>query len=138
MKIANLRASNTKGNLPPKLKAELTWISARADRAWYALACARDRLRALDVADDAIFSINQPAELKFTPAECAAFTFARKRTADPALIGDGDFDGLKKYYSEPEIAELIHHVNQAVFFNLVTEAAGLPQDGRSRKVVSQR
>jgi AhpD family alkylhydroperoxidase len=138
VKVAHLRASHTKGNLPPKLKAELAWVSARADRAWYALACARERLRALDVAADTIFAIDQGTDSKFTSAERAAFAFARKLTVDPALIGDGDFDGLKKYYSDSEIAELIHHVNQAVFFNLVTEAASLPLDGGSSKVVSQR
>ena len=36
-RIATLRASHTKGNLPPKLKAQLAWVSARADRSWYAL-----------------------------------------------------------------------------------------------------
>ena len=96
------------------------------------------RLRALDIADDTIFAIDQGTDSKFTPAERAAFAFARKLTVDPALIDDDDFDGLKKYYSDTEIAELIHHVNQAVFFNLVTEAAGLPLDGGSSKVVSQR
>jgi AhpD family alkylhydroperoxidase len=133
VKIANLHASHTKGNLPPKLKAELAWVSARADRAWYALACARDRLRALDIADDTIFAIDEGTDSKFAPADRAAFAFARKLTVDPALIDDSDFDRLKKCYSETEIAELIHHVNQAVFFSLLTEAAGLPFDGGSSR-----
>ena len=128
-KIATLRTAETKGNLPAKLKAQLAWVSARADRAWYALAHARDRLRALGQGDDAIFAIDQASEPNFTPGELAAFAFARKLTVDPALIGDADFNALKKYYSDSEIAELIYHVNHDVFFNRLTEAANLPLDG---------
>ena len=127
-RIAGLRASETKGNMPAKLNAQLAWVSARADHAWYALAYARDRLRAQDLSDDAIFAIDQADEKSspFTPAERAAFAFAKKLTVDPALISDDDFDTLRKAsYTDEQIAELIHHVNNDVFFNLVTEAASL-------------
>jgi AhpD family alkylhydroperoxidase len=137
VKIANLRVSHTKGNLSPQLKAQLAWVSARADRAWYALSCARDRLRALGVADDAIFAIDQAEGSTFTPADRAAFAFARKLTVDPALIDDDNFDTLRKFYTDPQIAELIHHVNQAVFFNLTTEAAGLPLDPATDRIASR-
>jgi alkylhydroperoxidase family enzyme len=137
-RIAGLRASETKGHLPAKLKAQLAWVSARADRAWYALGYARDRLHGLGVDDDAIFAIDQAAESSFTPAERAAFAFARKLTVDPALIDDDDFDDLKKSYRDTEIAELIHHVNNDVFLNLLSETAGLPLDGASSRTVSHR
>ena len=134
----HLLTSETKGNLPAKLNAQLAWVSARADRAWYALAHAHDRLRALGVDDDSIFAIDQASEPKFTPGERAAFAFARKLTVDPALIDDADFNGLKRYYSDSEIAELIYHVNHDVFFNRVTEAANLPLDGGPSGTVSRR
>jgi alkylhydroperoxidase family enzyme len=75
---------------------------------------------------------------KFTPAERAAFAFAKKLTVDPALIGDADFDAMKTYYKEPEIAELILHVNHDVFFNRVTEAAQLPLDRGTNGAISLR
>ena len=137
-RISGLRASETKGNLPAKLKAQLAWVSARADRAWYAMSYARERLHALGLTDDAIFAIDQPKGPQFTPAELAAFAFAQKLTIDPALIDDDDFGFLKKYYTEAEIAELIHHVNNDVFLNRLSEAAGLPLDGVSTGVVSHR
>ncbi len=74
-RVATLRRSETKGNLPAKLNAQLAWVSARADRAWYALAHARDRLRALGLDDDTIFAIDQSSEPKFSLGECAAFAF---------------------------------------------------------------
>jgi alkylhydroperoxidase family enzyme len=137
-KVADLVTSETKGELSPRLNAQLAWVSARADHAWYALAYARDRLRALGLDDDAIFAIDQSNESKFTPAERAAFAFARKLTVDPALIGDADFDAMKAHYKESEIAELILHVNHDVFFNRVTEAAQLPLDKAAHGAVSQR
>ena len=124
-RVATLRRSETKGNLAAKLNAQLAWVSARADRAWYALAYARDRL-ALGLDDESIFAIDQASDPKFTPGERAAFAFAHKLTVDPALISDADFDELRKFYSESEIAEVICHVNHDVFFNRVTEAAQLP------------
>jgi alkylhydroperoxidase family enzyme len=137
-KVADLITSETKGELSPRLNAQLAWVSARADHAWYALAYARDRLHALGLDDDAIFAIDRATESKFTPADRAAFDFARKLTVDPALIGDADFDGLRAYYKESEIAELILHVNHDVFFNRVTEAARLPLDRGANGAVSQR
>ncbi len=98
----------------------------------------RDRLRALGLDDDAIFAVDQASESKFTPPERAAFAFARKLTVDPALVGDPDFDALKKYYKDGQIAELIHHVNHDVFFNRVTEAAQLPLEDGVNRAVSRR
>jgi alkylhydroperoxidase family enzyme len=137
-KITQLIASETNGRLSPKLNAQLAWVSARGDCAWYALAHARDRLRALGVSDDAIFAIDRSGESEFTPGERAAFAFAWKLTVDPALISDLDFDGLKKHYSDAEIAEIVYHVNHDVFFNLVTEAANLPLDSGPAEGVSHR
>ena len=137
-RVTSLRTSENKGNLPAKLNAQLAWVSARSDRAWYALSYAHDRLRTLGVDDDAIFSIDQASDSKFTPGERAAFAFARKLTVDPALIGDADFNDLKRYYSDSEIAELIYHVNHDVFFNRVTESAQLPLERPTTGAVSQR
>ena len=125
-RITTLRISETRGALPARLKAQLAWVSARADRAWYALAHACQRLRSMGVHDDAIFAIDQANASRFTPGERAAFAFASKLTVDPARIDDADFNDLKKYYSDSEIAELIYHVNHNLFFNRVTEAARLP------------
>jgi alkylhydroperoxidase family enzyme len=137
-RVASLRISETKGNLSARLNAQLAWVSARADRSWYALAHARDRLRALGLDDDAIFAIDKEGGSTFTPGERVAFVFARKLTVDPALIGDADFNDLKKYYSDSEIAELIYHVNHDVFFNRLTEAAQLPLEGDPGVSLSRR
>jgi alkylhydroperoxidase family enzyme len=50
---------------------------------------------------------------------------ARKITVDPALITDADIEGLRKHYSDREVAEIVYHATQAAFFDRLTEAAGL-------------
>jgi alkylhydroperoxidase family enzyme len=137
-RIATLQISETKGNLSAKLNAQLAWVSARADRSWYALAHARDRLRRLGVDDDSIFAIDLPSDTRFTPGERAAFAFARKLTVDPSLIDDADFGQLKRFYSDSEIAELIYHVNHDLFFNRLTETARLPVEGSANGTVTRR
>jgi alkylhydroperoxidase family enzyme len=125
--VAQTYYTQTKGRLSPKLRAEIAWVCAREDRAWYALADARRRLKDLGLTDDAVFALDRPGD-RTPPAERAALAFARKLTVDPALITDADVEGLRKLYPDPEVAEIIYHVTQAAFFDRLTEAAGLRAD----------
>ncbi len=92
----------------------------------------------LGLDDDAIFAIDQAKEPHLSPAERTACAFAQKLTVDPALIDDDDFAGLKNFYTDTEIAELIHHVNNDVFLNLLSETAALPLDAASSEAVTPR
>jgi alkylhydroperoxidase family enzyme len=119
-----LLAAQEKGTLSKTLRAQVAWIAAREDRAWYALGRARLRLRALGFSEDEIFALDAPGE-KFTAGERAAFAFARKLTATPSQVTDDDVAGLRKHYKDGEVAELVYQVTQAAFFDRLTEAAGL-------------
>jgi alkylhydroperoxidase family enzyme len=116
--------SQTKGRLSPKLKAQIAYVSARNDRAWYALGQAQERLNELGQADDAIDTLDHPNDSTPLPQR-AALSLARKLTVDPALITDADIAGLRKLYSDYEVAEIIYQVTQSAFFDRLTEAAGL-------------
>ncbi len=122
--IATTYYSQTKGKLSPKLKAEIAWVAARNDRAWYALGHARRRLHDLGFTDDAIFNLDHPGDSIPAP-ERAALALARKITVDPALVTDADIEGLRKSYSDHEVAEIVHQTTQAAFFDRLTEPAGL-------------
>ena len=122
--VAQTHYSETKGRLTPKLKAEIAYVAARNDRAWYALGHARQRLKGLGLRDDAIDALDHPDDAIPQP-ERAALALARKITVDPALVTDADIAGLRKQYSDPEVAEIVYHVTQAAFFDRLTEAAGL-------------
>jgi alkylhydroperoxidase family enzyme len=123
-RIASLRAAEEKGTLPPLLKAQMAWIAARNDRAWYALGYARRRLASLGQTAEAIFALDGSWE-SYAPAERAAFSLARKLTVDPALVEDDDVAVLRKHFSDNQVAEIVYQITNYAFFDRVTEASGL-------------
>jgi alkylhydroperoxidase family enzyme len=122
--VAQTYYSETKGRISPKLKAEIAYVAARNDRAWYALGHAQQRLAELGFSKDAIDALDHPGDSVPEP-ERKVLALARKLTVDPALITDADIAGLRKHYPDQEVAEIIYHVTQAAFFDRLTEAAGL-------------
>lgn len=126
-RINGMKAAAEKGSLPAKVKAEIAWTAARVDRAWYALAIARDRLKAAGFTDDQIFALDGDGK-DLPEKERAAVAFARKLSSAPATVSDADVEGLRKLFTDKEVAEIVHHVCNAAFFNRVTEVAQLPLD----------
>lgn len=123
--VANYTTLLEKGHLAPKMRVQIAWIAARNDRAWYALGQARERLRALGQSDSEIYALDNPSE-GFTQAEQQVFKFTRKLTVAPQLIVDSDIAKLREHYSDSEVAEIVHRVTTAAYFDRLTEAAGLP------------
>ena len=41
-------------------------------------------------------------------------------------VTDDDFAGLRKSFSDVQVAEVVHRICEAAFFDRVTEAAQLP------------
>ncbi|MBX9627455.1 MAG: carboxymuconolactone decarboxylase family protein [Gemmataceae bacterium] len=126
-RVANLKASMDKGNLSPRLKAAIAWAAAREDRAWYALAVARERLEAVGFSDDQVFALDGEAN-DLTDRERTAVAFARKLAVAPATVTDTDVEGLRKLFTDHEVAEVVYHACNAAFFDRATEAANLPLD----------
>ncbi len=131
-RIALHRAAESKGTLDPRLKAEIAYTAARLDRAWYALGHARRRLAALGFSESQVDALDGPLDA-FPPAERAALALARKLTTDPALVDDADVAALRARMPDKQVAEVIHHVTEAAFFDRVTEAARLRLEDLDRK-----
>ena len=124
-RIALHRGAEEKGTLDPRLKAEIAYTAARLDRAWYALGHARKRLAALGLDPKQIEALDGPLDT-FPPPERAALALARKLTTDPDLVDDAAIAALRALMSDKQVAEVIHHVTEAAFFDRVTEVARLP------------
>lgn len=119
----------TVGSIDRTLRAQIAWIAARHDRAWYALGQARQRLKALGQTDDQIFALDGD-RAGFSPAERAVFALTQKLTVDPALIDDADIAAVRTHFSDKQTAELIWLVTEAAFFDRVTETAALAPEAR--------
>lgn len=124
-RVAVHLASETKGSLDPLLRAQIAWVAARNDRAWYALGHARKRLAALGQDDEAIFALDRTDPGAFPADRLAVISLARKLTVDPALIADEDIDALRKHFPDGEVAEVVFQVTESAYFDRLTEAAGL-------------
>lgn len=116
------------GKLNGNLKAQIAWVCARENRAWYSAAHARIRLNALGITDDAIFAIGSQDDL-FKPAELATFAFARKLTSAPHTVVDGDIANLRTQFSDNEVAEIIFLICDSNSFDRFTESLRLPLEG---------
>lgn len=123
-RILSLHAARDKGSLDRTLRAQIAWIAARQDRAWYALGHARHRLHELGQSDDAIFALDRTTD-GLDEGRRAVFSLARKLTVDPALVTDADVEAIRKHFSDRETAEVVYVITTAAFFDRVTEAAGL-------------
>ncbi len=119
--------AETAGKLDKRLRAEIAWIAARNDRAWYALDIARKRLAAFGLTGNSVFTLDQSG-FEGDPGRRLVHAFARKLTVDPALIEDDDVENLRRHFSDHEVAEIIFQITEAAFFDRLTEAAGLPLD----------
>ncbi|MFM8289643.1 MAG: carboxymuconolactone decarboxylase family protein [Planctomycetaceae bacterium] len=115
------------GNLPPLLRAQIAWVAARHDRAWYALNIAHESLIALGQSAAQIDQLTAPGAT-LSPGDQLALQFTAKLTATPQWIGDDDIAGLRKHFTDAQVAEIVYRVTQANQFDRLTEAAQLPVD----------
>lgn len=125
-RAAGHRVDDERGDLDfQRLKAQMSYIAARHDRAWYAVGHAMNRMAALKLADAYNPTALNGDWANDEPARRAAFHLAKKLTVDPARIDDADIADLRKHYNDKQVAELVHHVTECAFFDRLTEAAGL-------------
>lgn len=125
-RLRSLRAiDDPTGDLSPLLKAQVSWIIARQDRAWCATGLVQKRLRELGQSDDRIYALDGDWK-QFTPAEQALFRFARHLAASPIALTDEDVAEALKQTGPREVVQLINFVTGRAYFDRVTEAAGLP------------
>ncbi|HEV3339178.1 MAG TPA: carboxymuconolactone decarboxylase family protein, partial [Pirellulales bacterium] len=116
-----------RGDLTPLLKGQVSWIIARQDRAWYAAAEAKSRLRDLGWSDEQVYSLDGDRQ-KFSPAERALFNVAQKLAATPVVLTDADVSQALDLAGPRQVVQLISYVTQRASFDRITEAAGLTVD----------
>jgi hypothetical protein len=123
-RILTLRAAEEKGDLKPLLKAQMSWIVARQDRAWYAAGEAKQRLQQLGCSDEQIYALDGDWA-GFTPVERACFTVARKLAASPIVLTDADVTEAVELAGARDVVQVISYTTNRAAFDRITEAAGL-------------
>lgn len=115
------------GDLTALQKAQVNWITARQDRAWYAVGQAMKTLKDLGQNEDQIFALDGDWS-GFSPADRSLFQFAKHLAASPIAATDEDAAEALKETSPRHLVQLINHVTACAYFNRLTEAAGLPSE----------
>jgi hypothetical protein len=124
-RISGIRSSDERGDLTQLLKAQVSWIIARQDRAWYATGLAKECLLGLGQTEDQIYQLDGGWS-SFTPKECALFTVARRLAATPVVLTDDEVDEAVRLPGPRDVVQLISDTTRRASFDRITEAAGLP------------
>lgn len=122
--VSSTRFADEQGDLSPLLKAQVSWIIARQDRAWYALGQAQRRLKDLGQSEDRIFALDGSWK-DFPPRDRALFTVAQKLAASPVVLTDEQVAEAVKLAGPRDVVQLISYTTNRASFNRISEAAGL-------------
>ena len=123
-RISSIRSAEERGDLTPLMKAQIAWIIARQDRAWYATGQALQRLKALGWSDDQVYKLDGDWS-EFTPKECALFTVARKLSTTPVILNDADVAEAVKEVGPRDVVQTLSDTTNRASFDRITESAGL-------------
>jgi alkylhydroperoxidase family enzyme len=107
-------------HLAPRLKAELAFIAAVHNRAWYAAGHALDRLSQRGVSKEEITALLVEEDAAAGPAH----RLAAKLTADPHLITDADIAAVREHFNDRETAQIVQTIAMANMFDRFTSALG--------------
>ncbi len=56
----------------------------------------------------------------------SALAFARKLTSTPQWIDDADIERLRQHYTDRQVAQIVHVICTANYFDRLTETLALP------------
>ena len=110
--------------MSPLLKAQVSWIIARQDQAWYAAGLAQQRLRELGQSDEQIDQLDGDWK-QFTPKDRSLFTVARQLAAAPVVLTDDEVAAAVALAGPRDVVQLINYVTHRASFDRITESAGL-------------
>lgn len=127
MRFESIMASERKGDISPLLKAQLSWILARQDRAWYALGRAQTELRKLGQSDQQIEALDGDWSA-FPKRERTLFVLAKNLGNSPVVLSGGEVQKAIEIAGPRDVVQVISFTTARASFNRLTEAAGLPLD----------
>jgi alkylhydroperoxidase family enzyme len=107
-------------------KTELFWIVSRTNNCQYCLGHQEMKLAVAGLKEEEIAALDGDWS-EFTPAQRAAFAWARKLTYEPHRITDDDVSALRKHYKDLQILEMTLSVAGNNAINRWKEGVGVPQ-----------
>jgi alkylhydroperoxidase family enzyme len=123
-RVASQRSAEASPDLTPLQRAQIAWVIARQDRAWYAAGRAKRTLNELGQTNDQVYALDGDWQL-FSPADLSLLTVARKLAASPIVLTDAEVAEALKLTGPKQVVQTINLTAQCASFDRITEAAGL-------------
>ena len=97
----------TRSPIDPKLRAQMRWVAAHANRCAYAEAYALFDAHRAGLEGEPLEALRRGDFSKLSPADQSALEFARKMTLDSASIGDAEFAALLQTHGEKQVTAMV-------------------------------
>lgn len=121
------READPVASLDYGFKVELFWIVSRVNNCQYCLGHQESKLLGAGRSEDRIAALDFDWS-QFTPAEQAAFSFARKYTFQPYALSDQDIEDLRPHFNDLQIIEMLLSMAWNNSINRWKEGVGVPQN----------
>ncbi|WP_435008608.1 carboxymuconolactone decarboxylase family protein [Tundrisphaera lichenicola] len=103
------------------------WIVSRCNNCTYCMGHQETKLTAAGLSEERIAALDGDWS-EFTEAERTAFGFARKLTLTPERVTADDVEGLRRFYTEAQILEILLVTGNFNAMNRWTGALKIPQE----------
>jgi alkylhydroperoxidase family enzyme len=112
--------------LKHSFKTMLFWIVSRTNNCQYCLGHQESKLAAAGLTEEQVAALDFDWA-RYSPAEQAAFAYARKLTYQPNALHDADIQTLQAHYTDLQILEMTMSVAGNNSTNRWKEGTGVPQ-----------
>ncbi|MFO1066685.1 MAG: hypothetical protein U0892_22735, partial [Pirellulales bacterium] len=113
-------------------RAQMAWVIARQNGAWYSLSEAQSRLVALGQKPEQIAELEgwefSGARGSLSDKQVALLTIAKNLGASPVVLTDEQVAEALKQSSPRDVVQAVHYTAMRSLFDRFTEAAALPAD----------
>lgn len=111
--------------LSPALQAEIDWVVARQDRAWYAAKLAKEEMISAGVSGELIEGLDrEPLQSDaISDRDRALLVVAKNLAASPIVLTDAQVEAAVQLAGPRAVTQVIHYAAFRAAFNRLTEAA---------------
>jgi alkylhydroperoxidase family enzyme len=130
--VASLVSSETELQLSPLLRAQMSWVIALQNGAWYSLGEAQKRLQDLGQTKEQIDALANLGDVagndKLSHGDRALLIVAKNLAASPVVLTDRQVEQALKLSSAKDVVQTVHYTAMRSMFDRFTEAAALTSE----------
>lgn len=126
--VQSVAASEGSTELSAALQAEINWVVARQDRAWYNIALAKEQLEHAGVAKDVTAALDgdlTKSQKGLSDRDRALLLVAKNQAASPIVLTDKQVTDAVELAGPKAVTQVINYTAYRAMLDRITEAARL-------------